>query len=149
MGISRAFSMGSDITNGPDPTRRSQSMMQLKTILLILGAVSFSAMGQLFLKSGAQRLSSLGGTQFLFGAMRDVHVLSGLAVWAASTVCWLYVLRVAPLSRAYGLTSLTFVLIPIASVYVYGEQFRRVHAVGTVLIIIGVICLLSGESAPA
>jgi uncharacterized membrane protein len=65
--------------------------------------------------------------------------------WAASTLCWLYVLRVAPLSRAYGLTSLTFVLVPLASVQLFGEQFRRVDGVGTVLIIIGVTCLLAGD----
>ena len=120
-------------------------MMQGKTMVLILGAVAFSAMGQLFLKSGAQHLAGLGRLEFLLAAARDMRVLLGLAVWLASTLCWLYVLRVAPLSRAYGLSSLTYVLIPLASVYVFGEQVRGLHAVGTVLIIIGVACLLSGE----
>ncbi len=72
-------------------------------------------------------------------------VLSGLAAWAASTLCWLYVLRVAPLSRVYGLTSLTYVLIPLASVYVFGEQVRRLQVVGIALIIMGVACVLSGD----
>ena len=120
-------------------------MMQGKTMALILGAVAFSALGQLFLKSGAQRLAGLGRLEFLLAAARDMRVLSGLAAWAASTLCWLYVLRVAPLSRAYGLSSLTYVLIPLASVYVFGEQVRRLHGVGTVLIVMGVACLLSGD----
>jgi undecaprenyl phosphate-alpha-L-ara4N flippase subunit ArnF len=120
-------------------------MMQGKTVVLILGAVAFSAMGQLLLKSGAQHLAGLGRLEFLLAAARDMHVLSGLVAWAASTVCWLYVLRVAPLSRAYGLTSLTYVLVTLASVAVLGEQLRRLHAVGMVLIIIGVACLLSGD----
>jgi undecaprenyl phosphate-alpha-L-ara4N flippase subunit ArnE len=119
--------------------------MQGKTVVLILGAVAFSATGQLFLKSGAQHLAGLGRREFLFAAIRDMHVLSGLVAWTASTLCWLYVLRVAPLSRAYGLTSLTYVLITLASVYVFGEQVRRLHAVGTVLIVMGVACLLSGD----
>ena len=119
--------------------------MQAKTMVLILCAVALSAIGQLFLKSGAQRLAWLGRLEFLLAAARDMRVLSGLAAWAASTLCWLYVLRVAPLSRAYGLTSLTYLLIPLASVYVFGEQVRRLHAVGMVLIIIGVACLLSGD----
>ena len=120
-------------------------MMQGKTIVLILGAVAFSAAGQLFLKSGARHLAGLGRLEFLLAAARDIHVLSGLVAWTASTLCWLYVLRVAPLSRAYGLTSLTYVLIPLASLYVFGEQVRRLHGVGTVLIILGVACLLSGD----
>ena len=63
----------------------------------------------------------------------------------ASTLCWLYVLRAAPLSRVYGLTSLTYVLTPLASVHVFGEQLRRPHAVGTALILLGVACLLAGD----
>ena len=120
-------------------------MMSGRTMALILGAVACSATGQLCLKSGAQHLSGLGPVAFLLAAARDMRVLAGIAAYAASTLCWLYVLRVAPLSRAYGLSSLTYVLIPLASVYAFGEPFRRLHAVGTVLILTGVACLLSGE----
>jgi hypothetical protein len=83
-------------------------MMQGKTMVLILGAVAFSVLGQLFLKSGAQHLAGLGRLEFLGAAARDMHVVLGIVAFAASTLCWLYVLRVAPLSRAYGLTSLTY-----------------------------------------
>ena len=118
-------------------------MIRGKTLTLILCAVAFSALGQLFLKSGAERQSGLSRSEFLLAAARDAYVLSGLVAWIASTLCWLYVLRVVPLSRAYGLTSLTYVLVFLAGVYALGEQVRRVHVVGTVLIIIGVACLLS------
>ena len=120
-------------------------MMQGKTMVLILGAVAFSAAGQLFLKSGAQHLAGLGRLGFLLAAFRDMHVVAGLVAWIASTLCWLYVLRVAPLSRAYGLTSLTYVLILIAGVYLFDERVRPLHVLGTVLIVIGIACLLSGE----
>ena len=120
-------------------------MMQATTMVLILGAVAFSVAGQLFLKSGAQHMAALGRLDFLIGAARDLHVLLGIAALAASTLCWLYVLRVAPLSRTYGLTSLTYVLTPLASVYLFGEQIRRVHAVGTVLIVVGIAFLLYGD----
>ena len=120
-------------------------MMDAKTLVLILGAVVFSAAGQLLLKAGARQLAGLGGVEFLLAAARDAHVLSGLAAWIASTVCWLYVLRVAPLSRAYLMSSLTYVLIPLASVHLFGEQMRRLHAAGMVLILVGVACLLTGD----
>jgi multidrug transporter EmrE-like cation transporter len=119
--------------------------MQGTTILLILGAVAFSVAGQLLLKSGAQHLRELRHLEFLLAAAGDVRVLSGLLAWTGSTLCWLFVLRVAPVSRAYGLTSLTYVLIFLAGVFVYGEQVRPLHAVGTALIIIGVACLLTGN----
>ena len=120
-------------------------MMQAKTMALVLGAVMFSVMGQLFLKSGAQHLAGLGRLEFLIAAGRDMRVLSGLAAWIASTLCWLYVLRVAPLSRAYGLTSLTYVIIPLASVYILGEQVRRLHVAGIILITMGIACVLAAD----
>ncbi|HEX6693474.1 MAG TPA: EamA family transporter [Longimicrobiales bacterium] len=120
-------------------------MIQLRTMVPLLGAVLLSATGQLFLKAGAQRLGDYAGTHFLMAAARTPAVLLGLIAWCASTACWLLVLRDAPLSRAYGLTSLTFVIIPLAGVVIFGEQFRRVHAVGTLLIIAGVVCMLAGD----
>ena len=120
-------------------------MIRGRTLALILCGVAFSALGQLFLKSGAQRQSGLGRFEFLLAAARDTHVLSGIVAWIVSTLCWLYVLRVTPLSRAYGLTSLTYVLVFLTGVYALGEPVRRVHLVGTVLIVVGVACLLSGD----
>ena len=119
--------------------------MRSTTIILSLTAVSLSAAGQLLLKSGVRHLEKLGRLEFLMSAARQVQVLSGLIAWAAATICWLYVLRDAPLSRAYGLTSLTYVLTFLASVLLLGEHVRRVHIAGTVLVVIGVACLLSGE----
>jgi drug/metabolite transporter (DMT)-like permease len=120
-------------------------MMRGKPIVLMLAAVSFSATGQLLLKSGARQLAGLGRLEFLLAAARNVHVLAGLASWIAWTLCWLYVLRVVPLSRAYGVTSLTYLLVPLASIWLFGEQVRRLHAVGVLLIVMGIACLLSGD----
>ena len=119
--------------------------MDARTLGLILGAVAGSAAGQLMLKAGAQRLAALGRADFLLAAVRDARVLAGIAAYAASTLCWLYVLRVAPLSRAYLLSSLTYVLVPLAGVLVFGEQLRRLHALGMALILVGVACLLGGD----
>lgn len=119
--------------------------MHERTMILAAGAIAFSAAGQLLLKSGAQQLADLGRVEFLRAAARNMHVLSGFGAWIAATLCWLYVLRAAPLSKAYGLSSLTYVLVPLASVYFFGESVRRMHAVGMVLIIVGIACVLSGE----
>lgn len=119
--------------------------MPAKTIALIVGAVVFSVLGQLFLKSGAAHVSTFSRGDFLLAAAGDLHVMLGIAALAASTICWLYVLRVAPLSRTYGITSLTYVITPMASVFVFGEQMRRVHVVGTLLIVVGIAFLVSGD----
>jgi multidrug transporter EmrE-like cation transporter len=119
-------------------------MLRGQTLALVLVAVAFSTLGQLLLKAGARHLPG-NPVGFLFAATRDMRVLAGLAAWVVSTICWLYVLRVAPLSRAYGLSSLTYLLVPLASVYLLGEELRRPHALGMLLILLGVASLLAGE----
>lgn len=119
--------------------------MHARTLLLILAAIVCSAAGQLLLKAGALRLAGHDRLGFLLAAVRDPYVAGGVTAWTASTLCWLYVLRAAPLSRAYGLTSLTYVLVVVASVHLFGEQLRRVQVAGTVLIVLGVACLLAGD----
>jgi drug/metabolite transporter (DMT)-like permease len=120
-------------------------MMRGTTVALVVGAVACSALGQLLLKLGARHLAALDRLDFLLAAARDARVLAGLVAWMASTACWLYVLRVAPLSRAYGLSSLTYVLVPLLGVLALGEQVRRPHVVGMALILAGVACLLRGD----
>jgi drug/metabolite transporter (DMT)-like permease len=114
-------------------------------MILVLGAVLLSAAGQLLLKSGAQHLAGLGRLDFLLAAAREPRIQSGLAAWVGWTMCWLYVLRVAPLSRAYALTSLTYVIVPLASAYVFGEQLRPPHVAGIILISIGIACVVAGD----
>jgi drug/metabolite transporter (DMT)-like permease len=120
-------------------------MMPVTTMALILGAVVCSAAGQLLLKSGARHLAGEAGGGFLLAALQDPRVLAGLVAWTASTICWLHVLRAAPLSKAYGLTSLTYVLVLVGSGYFFGEEVRRAHAAGTILIVIGIACLVYGD----
>jgi hypothetical protein len=105
-------------------------MMPGKMLVLIVGAVGFSALGQLLLKSGARHPAGLGRLEFLLAAVQNVRVLFGLVAWMTSTVCRLYVLRVAALSRVYGLTSVTYVHVPLVSAYVFGEQIGRLQLAG-------------------
>lgn len=120
-------------------------MMTGNTLVLVLAAVTLSTVGQLSLKAGARHLAGLGSLEFLLAAIQNLHVLSGIAAWGASTVCWLYVLRSARLSSVYGLTSLTYVLVPLASVYFFGERLRQLQVVGIALILAGMACVLSAE----
>jgi len=119
--------------------------MPVATGVLLLSAIAFSAAAQLLLKSAAHDLAALGRVDFLFAAMRDARVVSGLAAWVMWTICWLQVLRVMPLSKAYALASLSYVLITLASVCLFGEHVRRLHVGGIILIATGVACVLASD----
>ena len=119
--------------------------MSATTIGLVIGAIALSVTGQVLLKSGASHLAGINRLEFLLAAARDIRVLTALAAWLAWVLCWVHVLRVAPLSTAYALTSLTYVLIPIVSAYVFGEPIRRWHVVGIMLIAAGIACVLAND----
>jgi len=119
--------------------------MPVATGVLLLSAIAFSAAAQLLLKAAAHDFAALGRVDFLLAAFRDIRVISGLAAWVIWTICWLQVLRVLPLSKAYALASLTYVLITVASVYVLGEHVRRLHVGGIILIATGVACVLASD----
>jgi drug/metabolite transporter (DMT)-like permease len=117
----------------------------LKTIVLILSIVAFSVAGQLLLKAGAQQLAGLERLEFPLAAARNPHILAGLLAWTISTLGWISILQNTPLSKAYLLNSLTYVLTPLLAVFLFGESVGRFHIVGTVLILIGVAFVLSGK----
>ena len=119
--------------------------MPVTTGVLVLSALAFSMAGQLLWKSAAHDLAALGRVDFLLAAVRDARIVSGLAAWAMWTICWLQVLRVMPLSKAYALTSLTYVLITLASACILGEHVRRLHVGGIILIATGVACVLASD----
>jgi hypothetical protein len=49
------------------------------------------------------------------------------------------------MATSSGMSSLTYALVPLAGVYVFGEHLRRLHVVGMMLIPTDVVCLLAGN----
>jgi drug/metabolite transporter (DMT)-like permease len=62
-----------------------------------------------------------------------------LILYAGSTVLWVDVLRVLPLSRAYMVMSSAVVLVPLASALVFGEGINSRLLVGIALVITGIV----------
>lgn len=56
-------------------------------------------------------------------------------------LAWLLVLRALPVSRAYPMLSLNFVLVALAARFLFGETTTRRHWAGILSIVIGVILL--------
>ena len=61
-----------------------------------------------------------------------------------ASICWLMVLTKLELSYAYPFTALTFVLIFIFSLFLFGESFDMYKLIGTLLILAGVSVMYRG-----
>ncbi len=95
--------------------------------------------GQVLFRYTGIRVQEQGG-----GFLRlivEPFFVSALALYAATTFVWVYVLRHLPLSQAYPFMALSFVLVPLASVLIFHEVLTLRYWIGTAMIIAGMIVI--------
>ena len=124
--------------------------MTLVTWVLILTGVGLNAAAQLLLKAATRPLSAFtvfnGDT-----LMRSIGVLAisvpfwmGMMCYAASVCVWLAALSKAPVSVAYPMLSLGYVVVAAVSAMWLGEALSLAKVLGIALICAGVL-LVSGS----
>ena len=115
---------------------------------LMAGSIVLSAIGQLCMKAGMQTLHSIGGalerplspdTADLLGAPL-AWTVAGLLAYGCSLLSWLAVLVRYPLSFAYPMLSLSYVLVYLGATHwpLLGETPTVLRTLGTLLILTGV-----------
>jgi undecaprenyl phosphate-alpha-L-ara4N flippase subunit ArnF len=111
----------------------------------LAASIVLSATGQLFMKAGMQALqSALAAQPIDYGSAAMLSSLawtiSGLASYACSLVVWLFVLARYPLSFAYPLLGLSYVLVYAGATFWprLAEPASVPRTVGTLLILVGV-----------
>lgn len=106
--------------------------VQFVAVLCVLGL----AIGQVLFKVSATSLSETGS----FLALRTAATLFiALALYAVTSLAWVWVLQKVDLGRVYPLMALAFVLVPLGSHIFFGERFQSQYFVGVALIIIGIV----------
>lgn len=124
-------------------------------LALLLASVVLSAAGQLAMKAGMQTLHRLGRTGELAPtAAALAHfapaiewTAAGLAAYALSLLAWLAVLVRYPLSYAYPLLGLSYVLVYAGATHWARlmEPATPLRTLGTLLILAGVALVSLGE----
>ena len=119
--------------------------MSLITWLLILTGVGLNAAAQLLLKVATRPLGHF--TVFDFDTLNSSIVIlfksipfwTGMLCYAASICVWLAALSKAPVSTAYPMLSLGYVVVAFASVLWLGESMSVPKVLGIALICAGVV----------
>lgn len=122
------------------------------TWALILTGVGLNAAAQLLLKVATRPLAhfsdfsaaTLGGSALIL--LRSVPFWSGMVCYGASVCVWLAALSKAPVSTAYPMLSLGYVVVAAVSVLWLGESMGPGKVLGIALICAGVV-LVSRSSA--
>lgn len=118
--------------------------MNIAKLGLALASVVGISAGQLLLKLAAIQLQQ--GTAWgvdVAGFRLTPYLVAGIGVLGASTLVWLAVLRTVPLSHAYPIMALAFVVVPALSYFVLGEPLSLKLGVGSLLIAAGLVVIYS------
>ena len=116
--------------------------MPTANLTLILLSVMMICVGQLLFKLVGLRLQA--GISALDIRVAGFGILA-MAIYAAATLIWIYVLRTTPLTKAYPYMAISFVIVPVASIWLYSEQVRPQYVAGAALIVLGVILIGSSK----
>ena len=113
-------------------------MTYFVALLCVLGISA----GQILFKLSAMSFHHAGS----YTSVRGLLILTAaLALYGVTTLAWVWVwvLQKIALGHAYPLMALAFILVPLASYFIFQERFTAQYAIGVILIILGVITVFS------
>ena len=93
------------------------------------------AAGQLLFKFTADS-QALSGSYFHPRTLR--WLISALLIYGVTTFGWIWTLQQGPLSRLYPWMALAFMIVPLLSAVILGEQLQPTYWLGVVMIVAGV-----------
>jgi multidrug transporter EmrE-like cation transporter len=114
---------------------------RLTAFLILLGAICLTVTGELFLKTGMTRVGTVGIGGLLQSAGRAIgtpQIWAGFFFVFSGALVWLVVLSRMPLSWAYPMLSLGYILVLFLSKVVLGEHVSPIRWFGTLIVIAGV-----------
>ena len=117
--------------------------MSAVTFALLMTGVLLNAAAQLLLKAGTNAVG-----QFEFSAHNilpvgmklalEPHIAGGLACYVFSVAVWIVGLSRVPVSVAYPMLSVGYIVNAVAAWYLFGESFTAQKLIGIAFIVCGV-----------
>ncbi|MGZ9586205.1 EamA family transporter [Paenibacillus marinisediminis] len=114
------------------------------SLLLVIVSILLSSFGQIAMKYGTLKLTNLDNLtifQKLIEYFMNLYVVSGFLLYGISAVVWIFAISKLPLSIAYPMVGLSYVLVMILSYFIFNEPITIIKVIGMVLITSGVIVI--------
>lgn len=112
--------------------------MSTPILLALLTAFSM-ACGQMLFKLGAANWIGNTLLELFCSFILNPFLMAAILLYAFTIIIWIYVLRTLPLSIAYPLTALSYVIVPVLSYSIGHEKITLETVLGSLLIIAGII----------
>ncbi len=120
--------------------------MNLVSFALIFAGVMLNATAQILMKAGT---NAVGHFEFSMDNILPIglklatewHIIAALFCYAVSVVVWILALSRVPVSIAFPMLSMAYVVNALAAWYFLGEAFNPMKLAGMAIIILGVIII--------
>ncbi len=117
------------------------SVSYFQLLLLILCVIAIS-IGQILFKLAGGSLSHISDFPNFVTGLANAYLLGAVIIYGATTIVWVWILRVVPLYLAYPVMALSFILVPVLSAIAVGEPLRLKSVMGGFLIIVGIYVIV-------
>ncbi|MFZ5522774.1 MAG: EamA family transporter [Pseudomonadota bacterium] len=120
--------------------------MNMVSFALIFAGVMINAAAQILMKTGTNAVgyfefSSENILPIGWKLATEWHIVAALFCYALSVVVWILALSRVPVSIAFPMLSMAYIVNAVAAWYLLGEDFSPTKAVGIGVIILGVIII--------
>ncbi|MFF0924396.1 permease [Rhizobium beringeri] len=102
-----------------------------------LAAILFCILAE----TGRELCFKHGATSVLFESLQKPVIWLGITFWGFELVMWTRVLEEVALSVAFPLMALSYAAIAFAGAAIFKETINLRHALGIVLVTLGVVCV--------
>jgi len=113
--------------------------MNMTHFFLLIISVLFLSFGQILFKLAAKEFPSTISFETLFIFLVNKYFFIAICLYATASFLWVWALNSLPLSSAYPFMALAFIIVPILSYLILGEQLTSSILIGSVVIIVGLI----------
>lgn len=115
--------------------------MSVQLILLLALEITLMALGQILFKKSSLFIEAHGDLPFLLRYLYNTWLYAGVLIFGTATLVWIKILSLEKLSMVYPMQSIAYILVAIASFYLFGERLSLINFAGIITIIIGVILI--------
>jgi len=119
--------------------------MNFTVILLGLATAALMSVGQMLFKKAATVSAFVDQSNIFLKYFTNLWFLVALAVFGIATLVWVFALSKGELSILYPVTSVAYVIVPVLSVFVYGEKLTPIGIVGILVILAGITLVASSS----
>ena len=122
-------------------------------LLWLLPAMLFSTTGELFLKRGMNEIGSFDFASVSTIVPTFIKIISNPWIWigfigfGGGSIFWLSVISRVPLSLAYPMLALSYVIIVVESWIFLGEGLHPMRIIGSLVVGVGVAIIGISEAA--